>query len=129
MICSYRARREARLICRRCSAIVSGRAPEASRWSCGAPARSSSGAVSSGAREAWREAMAGWEEARGSPLSPATSGKLPDVRTKVRAFECVAQVDQEMVAIRDLLGARSATCGCLRIGPSTVATDDLYAPM
>ena len=34
-----------------------------------------------------------------------------------------------MVAIRDLPGARSAACGCLRIGPSTVATDDLYAPM
>ena len=34
-----------------------------------------------------------------------------------------------MGAIRDLPGARSAACGCLRVGPSTVATDDLHAPM
>src|SRR5260370_38279605 len=45
------------------------------------------------------------------------------------AFDRVAQVDQDMVAIRDLLSARRSTCGCLRIGPSTVATDDLHATM
>ena len=34
-----------------------------------------------------------------------------------------------MVAIRYLLGVRSAACGCLRIGPRTIPTDDLHAPM
>src|SRR5215469_12997084 len=34
-----------------------------------------------------------------------------------------------MVAIRDLLGTRSPAFGRLRIGPSTVATDDLHASM
>ena len=34
-----------------------------------------------------------------------------------------------MVAISHLFGPRSSACGCLRIGPSTVATDDLHASM
>src|SRR5438034_9754576 len=34
-----------------------------------------------------------------------------------------------MGAVRDLAAARSAACGCVRVGASTVATDDLHAPM
>jgi hypothetical protein len=47
-----------------------------------------------------------------------------------RGFERVAQVDEHMVAISDLPGARNAACGCFRIPPPRAITaDDLHAPM
>src|SRR5271157_35301 len=50
-------------------------------------------------------------------------------RSSQGAFERVAQVDQDMVAISDLPGSRSAACGCLRIRSRTITTDDLHSPV